>query len=132
MTKKNHRDASRYTTAADAAARPAETVSETVNYRKKPVTIEARQFDGTNAAEIAAWCGGKVESATCHGDGPPYLVVIDTLEGRMIAGRDDYVIRGVKGEFYPCKSDIFEATYERVADDERTDPVSEVRGDEAP
>ena len=82
------------------------------NYRKKPVTIEARQFDGTNAAEIAAWCGGKAESATCHGDGPPYLVVIDTLEGRMVAGRDDYVIRGVKGEFYPCREDIFAATYE--------------------
>ena len=111
---KNYRDArtGQYTTAADAAARPAETVAEAVSYRKKPVTIEARQFDGTNAAEIAAWCGGKVESATCHGDGPPYLVVIDTLEGRMVAGRDDYVIRGVKGEFYPCKPDIFAATYE--------------------
>ena len=111
---KRYRDANpvQYTTAADAAARPAETVPETVSYRKKPVIIEARQFDGTNAAEIAAWCGGKVESATCHGDGPPYLVVIDTLEGRMVAGRDDYVIRGVKGEFYPCKPDIFAATYE--------------------
>ena len=56
--------------------------------------------------------GGKVESATCHGDGPPYLVMIDTLEGRMAAGRDDFVIRGVQGEFYPCKPDIFAATYE--------------------
>jgi hypothetical protein len=111
---KHYRDAEtgQFTTAEDAAARPGETVAETASYRKKPVTIEARQFDGTNAAEIAAWCGGKVESATCHGDGPPYLVVIDTLEGRMVAGRDDYVIRGVKGEFYPCKPDIFAATYE--------------------
>ena len=68
----NYRDAStgQFTTAADAAERPAETVSDTVSYRKKPVIIEARQFDGTNAAEIAAWCGGKVESATCHGDKP--------------------------------------------------------------
>ena len=46
-------------------------------------------------------------------------------------GSDSWIIRGVQGEFYPCKSDVFEATYERVADDERTDSVSGVRGDPA-
>lgn len=83
-------------------------------YRKKPVVIEAMQFDGTNGEEVAVWCGGTVESATCHNDGPPWLVMIRTLEGAMAAGRNDYVIRGVKGEFYPCKPDIFEATYDEV------------------
>ena len=57
---------------------------------------------------------------------------IDTLEGGHIVCPGDWIITGVAGEFYPCKSDIFEATYERVTDDERTDSVSEVRGDEAP
>ena len=57
---------------------------------------------------------------------------IPTLEGVMTASPGDWIIKGVAGEFYPCKSDIFEATYERVVDDERTDSVSEVRGDEAP
>ena len=59
-------------------------------------------------------------------------MVIATLEGAHWVNFGDYVIRGVAGEFYPCKSDIFEATYERVDGDERTDSVSEVRGDEAP
>ena len=57
---------------------------------------------------------------------------IDTLEGGHIVCPGDWIITGVAGEFYPCKSDIFEATYERVADDEQPDTVSEVRGDEAP
>ena len=59
-------------------------------------------------------------------------MMIATLEGFHHVNVGDWIIRGVQGEFYPCKSDIFEATYERVADDERTDSVSEVRGDEAP
>ncbi|KNX38082.1 hypothetical protein [Luteipulveratus halotolerans] len=87
-------------------------------YRKKPVVIDAIQWTGQNADEVLAFTGSaaRLESADCHGDGPPYLVAINTLEGRMVAGRDDWIIRGVQGEFYPCKSDIFEATYERVAD----------------
>ena len=103
-------------------------------FRKKPVVIEAMRLqpDGSNGDEVAAWCGGTFETVTCFSEGPPTVVFIDTLEGRMGANRGDYVIRGVQGEFYPCKSDIFEATYERVADDERTDSMSEVRGDEAP
>jgi len=88
-------------------------------YRKRPVVIEAMQFTGDNYAEVAHWAvmqGGTVtvESAACHGDGPPYWLVIETLEGRMICGRGDWMIRGVQGEFYPCKPDIFEATYEPV------------------
>ena len=89
----------------------------TERYRKKPVEIEAIQLTSGNATEVAAWCGGLVESADCSGDGPPYVVRIDTLEGSMIAGLGDYVIRGVQGEFYPCKPDIFEQSYDKVEEE---------------
>jgi hypothetical protein len=81
-------------------------------YRKKPVVVEAMgpvTYD--TAASIAHWCSGSVSSALD-------AVVIDTLEGTMIASLGDYVIRGVKGEFYPCKPDIFDATYEPEPDKE--------------
>jgi hypothetical protein len=89
-------------------------VSTPARYRKKPVVIEAVQFDGTNGDAVAEWCGGTFEATTCHGDGPPTVVFIHTLEGRMGASLGDFVIKGVKGEFYPCKPDIFKATYEAV------------------
>lgn len=83
-------------------------------FKKRPVVIEAMQFTGDNAAEVAAWCGGQIVSADCSGDGPPYVVRIDTLEGSMLAGRGDYVICGVQGEFYPIKDAIFRETYEPI------------------
>lgn len=77
-------------------------------YRKKPVVIEAKgPLTHDNAAGIAHWCGGGVARALD-------AVAIETLEGTMRADLGDYVIKGVKGEFYPCKPDIFDATYERV------------------
>lgn len=78
-------------------------------YRKKPVTIEARQLT-RNALDICRWVNSSGGEATIN----PRGVIIDTLEGRMQAYERDYVIKGVKGEFYPCKPDIFEATYEPV------------------
>jgi len=75
-------------------------------YRKKPVVIEAIQFDG-NFDEVEAFVGGDAEFR----DGQ---LVIATLEGAMRADPHDWIIRGVKGEFYPCKPDIFAATYEAV------------------
>jgi small ligand-binding sensory domain FIST len=87
-------------------------------FRKKPVVIEAVQFVkskdpcGTNLREIIDFIGGN------DGDRflvrPPRSIGIVTLEGTMWATLGDYVIRGVQGEFYPCKPDIFEATYEAV------------------
>ena len=87
-----------------------------MKYRKKPVVIDAVQWTGVNADEVLAFTGtsAQIESSDCHGEGPPRLVMIDTLEGRMAAGLGDWIIRGVKGEFYPCKPDVFEATYEPV------------------
>ncbi|HRK69589.1 MAG TPA: hypothetical protein PKY73_18730 [Hyphomonas sp.] len=107
-------------------------------YRKKPVVIEARQFvvtedfrqlvvdfinrsspdaiGGLNLDEVALytmsfrlakWCGGRHFRDAL---GP--CILIDTLEGQMRADPGDWIIKGVKGEFYPCKPDIFAATYE--------------------
>lgn len=78
-------------------------------YRKKPVVIEARQLDKTNGDALARWCDGSTQFE--HSDGT-CCVEIRTLEGTMLAEIGDWIIRGVKGEFYPCKPDIFEATYE--------------------
>ena len=81
-------------------------------YRKKPVEIEARCFttnndDGTCCNELVAWIGG---SSYTDQTG----VYIPTLEGVMRADVGDYIIKVVNGEFYPCKPDIFEKTYEAV------------------
>lgn len=105
-------------------------------YRKKPVVVEARgPLTAENSESIREWCGGLERPADGSTDAPVTYdgsLFIDTLEGPMTARLGDYIIRGVQGEFYPCKSDIFEATYERVAEDGSGVPVSEVRGDETP
>jgi len=82
-------------------------------YRKKPVVIEAVQWDGMweDAQNILDFCDGDA-----HETLPPtgrYLT-INTLEGVMKVSPHDFIIKGVKGEFYPCKPDIFAATYEEV------------------
>lgn len=76
-----------------------------MKYRKKPVVIEAEQF--INSADIHEFCGDKVREPV----GKDYLE-IETLEGVMRANKGDFIIKGVNGEFYPCKPDIFEKTYE--------------------
>lgn len=77
-------------------------------YRKKPVVIEAVQNVVGKAETISTWMKS-------HGVNPQFdgaTFAISTLEGTMKADRGDWIIRGVKGEFYPCKPDIFAATYE--------------------
>ena len=81
-------------------------------YRKKPVTIEAIQLNIHNVREVAEWCGADL--GYTFGSTEPDALHIHTLEGAMAAHIDDYIIRGVHGEFYPCKPDIFAATYEEV------------------
>ena len=82
-------------------------------YRKKPVVIEAIQFNGKNAEEIEQWSNNNVKAGPVSEDTltRAYLE-IETLEGTMTAQPDDYIIKGVNGEFYPCKPDIFEKTYD--------------------
>lgn len=80
-----------------------------MKYRKKPVIIEAIQFNGWNFDEINDWM------FNTKGIYPSYFketMTIKTLEGDMVASVGDYIIKGVKGEFYPCKPDIFKQTYE--------------------
>ena len=96
-------------------------------YRKKPVVIEAAFFGAyTSALAPSSWNsrGGEIWQWLTDGGcdfemrqedpGPAYML-IHTLEGVMRADVGDYIIRGVKGEHYPCKSEIFEATYEAEA-----------------
>jgi hypothetical protein len=82
-------------------------------FRKKPVQIEAVRLGDTNSGRVAAWCGGTLRGGPGGGSAGG-TVIIDTLEGRMVASPGDWVIKGVQGEFYPCKPDIFDATYEPV------------------
>lgn len=89
----------------------------TKKYRKKTVVIEAIQIKA-NPSEIKDFCGDNaivdiMDTAWEAGAGRPILTVtIHTLEGDMTAKEGDYIIKGVKSEFYPCKQDIFEETYE--------------------
>ncbi|MFK8851313.1 hypothetical protein [Streptomyces sp. Ac-502] len=83
-------------------------------FRKKPIVIEALRIDMQDhdaATALIAWCGGHDYSSTEHG---MLVIAVPTLEGTMYAADGDWIVKGVKGEFYPVKPDIFEATYELV------------------
>lgn len=83
-------------------------MNQITQYRKKPVVIEARKInlmDYDEASSIVGWAGGHANAGG---------FTIPTLEGIMQVSDGDWVIKGVKGEFYPCKPDIFEATYQAV------------------
>ncbi len=83
-------------------------------FRKKPVVIEARQFkSGSGLDELAGWCGGSLIVDRADPNHTDHMI-IKTLEGDHRADSGDWIIQGVQGEFYPCKPDIFEATYEPV------------------
>jgi hypothetical protein len=79
-------------------------------YRKKPVAIEAIQQNGNTIELIKEWLGDSFD----YYHSTTGTLYIKTLEGVMRGSTGDYIIKGVKGEFYPCKPDIFEATYEKV------------------
>lgn len=86
-------------------------------WRKKPVVVEARQFtlaDAENPTLIEKWCNGRVRGTRLPAN--KRFIQIDTLEGEMEGRVGDWIIRGIKGEFYPCKADIFNMTYEAVHD----------------
>ena len=85
-------------------------------YRKKPVVIEAIQYDGHNLREIAEFVNvdSDILDMVDNDVNLSLMPVIKTLEGDMLISKGDYVIKGVQGEFYPCKPDIFEQTYEEV------------------
>lgn len=79
-------------------------------FRKKPVVIEAIQWTGENEVEIADF----MEDVTIRFKYPEKILTIPTLEGDHQARVGDWIIRGIRGEYYPCKPDIFKKTYEPV------------------
>lgn len=85
-----------------------------MKYRKKPVVIEAEKWESSTesfnrilAMGLTKWRAGEMGTGT---------FTIETLEGTHLASDGDYIIKGVMGEFYPCKPDIFHMTYEEVED----------------
>lgn len=85
-------------------------------FKKRPVVIEAIQYQPhDNCAEVMAFMGNHLEYS-CIPDEDDESIFIPTLEGAMEASPGDWIIKGVAGEFYPCKPDIFEKTYEEVSD----------------
>ena len=88
-------------------------------FRKKPVEIEAWQVDDLRKWEVFEALDPSIKAiGDCSSPGPEFMckcLSIKTLEGTMIAEQGDWIIQGVKGEFYPCKPDIFKATYDPVS-----------------
>ena len=82
------------------------------HYRKKLIVIEAHQLSFGNINWVADWCDGQVKGIKLPIE--DRCLDIYTLEGEMRADMHDWVIKGVKGEFSPCKPNIFEQTYEKV------------------
>lgn len=86
-----------------------------MKFRKKPVVIEAEQWVGSNL-EAAQFLLMQLEAPINPCLNHQGSILIETLEGTMEARKGDWVIKGVRGELYPCKPDIFEATYEPVVE----------------
>ncbi len=90
-----------------------------MRYVKKPVVIEAFEFDGDfidkdGKRYVPQWAMDALGKGVMEFKGPE--LYINTLEGRHHASVGDYIIRGVNGELYPCKPDIFEKTYDKAAE----------------
>lgn len=97
-----------------------------MKYKKKPVIIEAIQLNWKNWNEMCKFLGDIINTQnpgqkeftyndSCGESGPEYIhLFIPTLEGKMLAKHGDYIVKGVKGEFYPVRPDIFKETYEPV------------------
>jgi hypothetical protein len=85
-----------------------------MKYRKKPVIVEAIQFTEKTKDEVFNFIRCTKQGLYDKERNP--IIIISTLEGEMKVELNDWVIRGIKGEFYPCKPDIFEKTYELVGD----------------
>lgn len=84
-----------------------------MKYRKKPVVVEAIKYNGKNMDEVQLKLGIPELQQEFTSDN----IIIPTLEGDMTAKPGDFIIKGINGEFYPCKPDIFEATYEIAGED---------------
>ena len=88
-----------------------------MKFRKKPVVIDAFRLWSGNIRELEAWCGGAIKGIKLPSS--QRCIDIQTLEGEMRAEIGDWIIRGVKGEFYSCKHDIFILTYEALEEEKK-------------
>jgi hypothetical protein len=86
-----------------------------MKFRKKPITIEAVQWTGENKNDMEKFIDRELQPIVVDKTD----LIVYTLEGIMRANPGDWVIKGIVGEFYPCKPDIFEKTYEKVDEDWR-------------
>ena len=82
--------------------------SEVRNYRKKPVIVQAIQWNDFNLDKVLKFTGTEATLKSRN------TLLVETLEGIMQASIGDFIIKGIKGEFYPCKEDIFKKTYELI------------------
>ena len=99
-------------------------------YTKKPVTIEAIQWTPETKSAIWKWIvedNGGIIMSQVDLENKTQDYFIKTLEGDMKIGDGDYIIKGVKGEFYPCKPDIFEMTYDKIYVGQEQDPILELK-----
>ena len=86
-----------------------------MRFRKKAIEIDAVQWVGDNIRELSAFVGEDLFVSYCGMEITEVSII--TLEGDMKVSSQDWVIKGIQGEFYPCKRDVFEQTYERVEDE---------------
>ena len=93
-------------------------------YVKKPVVVQAVEYNGANKKEIEAFVEKKLDTVYTELKEPLELK-IPTLEGDMKASKGDYIIKGINGEFYPCKPDVFEKTYDVIENAERPQTFGE-------
>lgn len=104
-----------------------------MKFRKKPVVVEAFQFSGEEVQDCPAWFAAAVQRGAVGYEREParmgYRVRINTLEGRLVADKHDWIIKGTKGEIYPCKPDIFAEIYEPAEQAERADGAMPMGGD---
>ena len=87
-----------------------------MKFRKKPIVIEAVQYDGTNYGEIIS-LSGELGLRQWFSRRPSGGLLVQTPEGIMQVNKGDWVIKGIKGELSPCQDAIFKETYEKVADE---------------
>lgn len=85
-----------------------------INVVKKPIVVQAVQWDGMNVEEVKEFAGDNVEFVYPTMDDSIVFATIHTLEGDMAVSVGGYIIRGIDGEFYPCKEEIFRKTYMKV------------------
>ena len=100
-----------------------------MKYRNKPIEVEAIQWTGENFEEIETFAGKSlIHDFIDKTKGRPYILIIKTLKGDMIMFEGDYIVKDISsGGFYPCRSDIFRATYEEVKEVEDYDSCSDCK-----